>query len=123
MSLPDAQACVLAIVECVKEYDQYFTLNRDCTGQLGFSGLQKCTVAMKMLIYDTTADDVDEYVRMAESTCNEAMVRFATAMVGVFRKDYLREPNAKDTTWLLAPGQSRGFLGRKRFLIGCPIPR
>ena len=48
---------------------------------------------------------------MSESTCGDAMVRFATAMVEVFGPQYLREPNAQDTEKLLAIGEARGFPG------------
>lgn len=46
---------------------------------------------------------------MFGSTCLEAMVKFATRMLKVFGKEYLREPNVGDTTRLLAVGESRGF--------------
>jgi hypothetical protein len=40
----------------------------DCTGMAGFSALQKCTVAMRMLAYGAPGDSTDDYLRMAEST-------------------------------------------------------
>ena len=62
--------------------------------------MQKCTAALRMLAYGKAADDIDEYVRMGESTCIEAMEHFAYAVVKVFGPKYLREPNAEDTWWL-----------------------
>lgn len=37
-----------------------------------------------MLAYGTAADSWDKYLRMFESTCEDAMVRFATDVVEVF---------------------------------------
>ena len=64
------------IWEGVTEYEDYFKLKQDCTGKLGFSSYQKCTIAIRMLAYGVPNDLVDEYVRMSESTCLEALYRF-----------------------------------------------
>lgn len=66
---------------------------------------------MRMVVYGTTVDAVDEYVRMADSTCIDAIVRFVTALVQLFGPEYLREPNVKHTTKTLALGEARGFPG------------
>ena len=34
----------LKIVHGVREFDRYFVCKKDCTGMVGFSSLQKCTV-------------------------------------------------------------------------------
>ena len=62
----------------------YFILKKDVVGMIDFSGYQKCTAALRMLAYGTSADSWDEYLRMSESTCGGAMVRFATTVVEVF---------------------------------------
>jgi hypothetical protein len=62
------------------------------------------------------ADDlVDEYMRMSESTCIEAMYNFCRAIIAVFGEVYLREPNLKDTQRLLSINEKRGFPG----MLGC----
>ena len=48
---------------------------------------------------------------MFKSTCLETMIRFAAVAVNVFVPEYLRAPNAEDTTRLKVLGESRGFLG------------
>ena len=36
----------LKIVHGVQEFDRYFVCKKDCSGTVGFSSLQKCTVAL-----------------------------------------------------------------------------
>ncbi|XP_020146844.1 uncharacterized protein [Aegilops tauschii subsp. strangulata] len=98
----------------VRSYDDYFILKMDAMGTIGFSGHQKCTAALRMLAYGTTVDSWDEYLQMYESTCGDALVRFATAMDEVFGPQYLREPTVVDTERLLAISEARewpDFLG------------
>ncbi|XP_020172460.1 uncharacterized protein [Aegilops tauschii subsp. strangulata] len=67
----------------VRSYDDYFILKKDIVGTIGFSGYQKCAAAL-MLAYGTTTDSWGEYLQMSESTCGDAMVRFATVVVEVY---------------------------------------
>ena len=50
----------LKIVERLREYDDYFKLKRDAVGELGFSTIQKCTVALRILAYGVPADSADD---------------------------------------------------------------
>jgi hypothetical protein len=63
----------------------------------GFSALQKCTVAMRMLAYEAPGDSVDDYLRKAESTTLDCFYRFYRAVIAVFRDIYLRSPTVEDT--------------------------
>ncbi|XP_020174055.1 uncharacterized protein [Aegilops tauschii subsp. strangulata] len=101
----------LRIVEGVEAHDDYFKLARDCCGQLSFCTKQKCTAALRMFALGTAADAVGEMVMMRKSTRLKTIVKFARAMVQVFRREYLREPNVPDMGKLLAIGVARGFLG------------
>ena len=56
------------IVESVQNYGLHFVQKSNATGQLGWSGLQKCTVTLQILTYDIAYDAADEYVRLASST-------------------------------------------------------
>ena len=89
----------------------YFILKKDVVGMIDFSGYQKCTAALQMLAYGTTANSCDEYLRIFKSTCGNAMVRFATAMIEVFGPQYLREPIMANTETLLAISEARGWPG------------
>lgn len=62
-----------------------------------------------MLAYGVTADVVDEYLRIGESTTIECVKRFVCAIIDVFDDEYLRRPNLEDIERLLHKGQQQGF--------------
>jgi hypothetical protein len=99
------------LYNCVRAYDDYFILMKDFVGNIGFSGYQKVMASLRMLAYCTVADSWNEYLRMSETTWLEPMVRFATAVVKVFGAEYLWEPTAEDTAWLMALSEARGWPG------------
>ncbi|XP_051190434.1 uncharacterized protein [Lolium perenne] len=70
----------LKIVYGVLEYDDYFMAKQDCTGLWGFTSIQKCTAAMRCLAYEAPPDTVNNYLRMAESTCTETLCKFHRAV-------------------------------------------
>ena len=73
-------------------YDDYFIAKPDACGKLGFTSYKKCSAALRMLAYGVAGDMIDEYIRMGESTCLEAMYKFCQAVVAMFGEVYLREP-------------------------------
>jgi hypothetical protein len=79
----------LKIVYARRDYESYFRCKLDCTGMAGFSALQKCTVAMRMLAYGAPGDTTDDYLRMAESTVFDCFYRFCRAVIAVFGDIYL----------------------------------
>ncbi|CAN1163064.1 hypothetical protein LINPERPRIM_LOCUS32461 [Linum perenne] len=101
----------LRIVEGVTSHDAYFQCKPDCTGRQGLSTLQKCKTAIQMLAYGMSADAVDEYIKIGESTTAKCVKRFVKAINIVFGNEYLRRPNAKDIQRLLHVGEQRGFPG------------
>jgi hypothetical protein len=101
----------LIILNGVRDYDDYFEAKYDCTGKIGFSFYQKCSAVVRQLAYGVLGDLIDDYIRMSESTCHEAMYRFCEVVIAVFGEYYLREPNMDDTARLLSINESRGFLG------------
>ncbi|XP_065623247.1 uncharacterized protein LOC136064850 [Quercus suber] len=101
----------LRIQSAVETYEPYFIQRRDNAQRLGLSSLQKITAALRMLAYGVTADFMDEYVRIGESTAIESMKKFVKAVVDIFSKEYLRSPNNEDIARLLVNGERRGFPG------------
>eukprot|EP00171_Calliarthron_tuberculosum_P007479 IDg7479t1 len=101
----------LEIVRAVCEIDTYFVQKTNCAGVRGLSALQKCTAAMRMLAYGGAADVLDEYMRMAESTSLEALMRFCRAVVQKYGDAYLRPPTKDEVIVLLRRGAYLGFPG------------
>lgn len=99
------------IVDKLQTNDRYFVQRKDCTGTLGLNAYQKCTAAMRMLAYGGAADAVDEYVRLAESTCLEALQRFCEGVVYAFGSEFLRSPSGEDMKAILSRGNALNFPG------------
>ncbi|XP_010696025.3 uncharacterized protein LOC104908599 [Beta vulgaris subsp. vulgaris] len=68
---------------------------------MGLSPLQKCTAAIRILAYGTSADIVDEYIKIGESTAIECVFRFCRAVIDAFGGLYLRRPTNADVQRLL----------------------
>ncbi|XP_068323432.1 uncharacterized protein [Pyrus communis] len=73
--------------------NNYFNPNSkwDRASRPGFSPHQKVTVALRMMVYGSLADSMDE--------------------THVHKDEYLREPNQEDLNRLLRKAEDRGFLG------------
>ncbi|XP_042981873.1 uncharacterized protein LOC122311390 [Carya illinoinensis] len=80
----------------VVSHDDYFVQKRDASGRLGLSSLQKMTAAIRMLAYGVTADLMDEYIKIEESTVRQSMKKFVKAIVSIFGNEYLRSPNSNN---------------------------
>ncbi|XP_022040837.1 uncharacterized protein LOC110943395 [Helianthus annuus] len=101
----------LRIVAAVTASDIYFQQRRDATGRQGLSPLQKCTGAMRVLAYGTSADAHDEYFRMSETVTRASLIKFVEGVISCFGQEYLRRPNNGDLARLLHVGAYRGFPG------------
>jgi hypothetical protein len=80
-------------------------------GALVTSPIQKVVGAFRKLAYGISADFLDDYIRMGESTIRESLKHFVKAVVEFFGDKYLRAPNALDTARLMAMNSARGFSG------------
>ncbi|XP_042962337.1 uncharacterized protein LOC122296601 [Carya illinoinensis] len=101
----------LRIQAAVEAHEPYFVQRRDSSGRLGFSSLQKITVALRILAYGVAADFMNEYLKIGETTALRSLKMFVKAVVSIFSEEYLRKPNNDDIVRLLAVGEKRGFPG------------
>jgi len=99
----------LRIVDTLNNHDEYFQMRVDALRSKGLSPLQKCTTAIRILAYGPPIDNMDEYVRIGETTTVECLERFVSGMWIIFGNKYLRRPNNEDTKKLLQMGVARGF--------------
>ena len=101
----------LRLVKGVSYFDPWFLQAPDATGKLGFSTLQKCTVAIQMLGYGVPADVYDEYVRLDVNIVLEAMKCGVAAIHACFGETYLRQPMYADIEKQMRINNVRGFPG------------
>ena len=108
----------LRIVDVVSNFDPYFQQRNDAVGKKGLSPLQKCTTAMSLLAYGISADAIDDYVRIGESTAVETLKQFVSNIITLFESEYLRKPNSNDVQRLLQMGEVRGNSWKGQFMSG-----
>ena len=101
----------LRILHTLQQRNQYFVQRRNAANTLGLSDEQKMTAALCMLAYSMSADSLDEYVRIGETTTIEYVKRLFHGVVEIFGPEYLRSPNAADISRLLQKANQRGFPG------------
>ncbi|XP_074353233.1 uncharacterized protein LOC141692331 [Apium graveolens] len=99
----------LCIVNAMSNFDPYFQQRVDAVGRKGLSPLQKCTASMCMLAYGISADAVDDYIRIGESTAIECLKKFVSNVIMIFESEYLRKPNSDDVQCLLQMERSPVF--------------
>jgi hypothetical protein len=103
------------VLNALTRHDRYFVQKTDALGVLGFSPHQKITCALRFLAYGTSADQLDEYIRMAESTVLVTVSRFCSAVIACFSETYLRSPTVDDLKFLLKSYEKTGWIG----CLGC----
>ena len=101
----------LDIVDRLGEYSPYFTQRVDALNRPGFTPLQKCTAALRLLAYGAAADTVDEWLKLARQTSSECLEMFCEGIIHCYGEEFCRRPNVADTQRLLAKAEERGFPG------------
>ncbi|CAN0916005.1 hypothetical protein LINGRAHAP2_LOCUS29464 [Linum grandiflorum] len=99
------------IMADVVQHDSYFKQRRDAAGRNSFSPQQKLTSSLRMLAYGCSADSLDKYCRMGESTTLECLRKFCTAIITIYGPQYLRAPTVEDLRRLLDHSSRCGFPG------------
>jgi hypothetical protein len=100
-----------SIMERLGEYNPYFTQRVDALNRPGFSPLQKCTAALRLLAYGAAADTIDEWLKLARQTSSECLEYFCEGIIACYGEEFCRRPNVADTQRLLAKAEERGFPG------------
>jgi hypothetical protein len=93
----------------VAKRNSYFQRTSNAAGLSSFATIQKVTVAIWILGYGGSADRLDEYIRMGESTTLETVNKFTRTIVAEYGHIYLREHNAQDIARLLHIAEEWGF--------------
>nr|XP_051202678.1 uncharacterized protein LOC127316323 [Lolium perenne] len=99
----------LTIVARLGEYSPYFTQRNDALNRAGFSPLQKCTAALRLLAYGAAADTIDEWLKLARQTSSDCLDRFCEGITECYGETFYRRPTVEDTQRLLAKAEERGF--------------
>ncbi|KAM0980908.1 hypothetical protein ACFX13_014389 [Malus domestica] len=77
------------IMIAVCNHDSYFVQKNDAFGVMGLLPEQKIIVALRMLAYGASADQVDKAARMGKSTILESLMRFCFAIESLYAAEYL----------------------------------
>ena len=104
-----SRSLFLHIHSRVEATEPYFVQKRNAANTLRLSSLQKMTATIRMLAYGVSADFMDEYIRIGESTAIKSFKKFVKAVVSIFSEEYLRSPNNNNIARWLVVGQHRGF--------------
>ena len=92
----------LRIVNDVTEMSPWFQQRPDALGNMGFSNIQKCAVAIRQLAYGSVSDSWDEYFQMSERVALESLDEFCRCVILRYGKRYLRKPTPSDVQSLYA---------------------
>jgi hypothetical protein len=98
--------------ELLRNHAAKFKQSSDALGKPGFSTEQMMTAALRCLAYGSSADSLDEYLRMAESTVIEKLMNFCDAIIASYSSFYLKKPTEEDLRYILAMHSARGFPGK-----------
>ncbi|XP_052627200.1 uncharacterized protein LOC111909886 [Lactuca sativa] len=92
---------------------EFFQMRYDARGKRGFTGLQKCVAAIKLMAMGESPDSVDDYMRMSERIARESLYLLARGVVETFGDQYLRKPSLHDMQQLYVAHEERhGFPGK-----------
>jgi hypothetical protein len=69
----------------------------DATGRAGLTALQKCTAALRQLVYGMTIDTVDEYLKLGKTTALECLEYYCSCIIECFGDEFLHHPIVVDT--------------------------
>ncbi|KAL7606376.1 hypothetical protein Lser_V15G16987 [Lactuca serriola] len=91
---------------------EFFQLRYDARGRRGFTTLQKCVAAIRLMAMGESPDTMNDYMRMSERTARESLYTLSRGVVETFGDVYLRKPSLHDLQELYVAHEERhGFPG------------
>ncbi|XP_052621622.1 uncharacterized protein LOC111917420 [Lactuca sativa] len=102
----------LRIANALESRYKFFQLRYDARGRRGFTTLQKCVAAIRLMAMGESPDTTDDYMRMSERTARESLYTLSRGVVETFGDVYLRKPSLHDLQELYAAHEEHhGFPG------------
>ncbi|XP_052626734.1 uncharacterized protein LOC111909751 [Lactuca sativa] len=102
----------LRIANALESRYEFFQLRYDARGRRGFTTLQKCDAAIRLMAMGESPDTMDDYMRMSERTARESLYTLSRGVVETFGDVYLRKRSLHDLQELYAAHEERhGFPG------------
>jgi hypothetical protein len=92
----------------LSETSLYLCERYDATGRTGLTALQKCTAALRQLVYGIAVDIIYEYLKLGKTTTLECL-EYCLDIIKCFGNEFLCRPTVADTQCLLANAEERGF--------------
>nr|XP_043633533.1 protein ALP1-like [Erigeron canadensis] len=110
-----SQRLFLNIVADIEQRFVYFQQRIDRSGRKSLAAIQNCTSAVEQLGTGNPPDNFDDYLCMAARTSRESLDHFCSAVIELYRDEYLRRPTSHDVARLYEAHERRhkipGMLG------------
>nr|XP_043613407.1 uncharacterized protein LOC122585343 [Erigeron canadensis] len=91
-----SQRLFLKIVSDIEQRFVYFQERVDRSGRKSFAAIQKCTSGVEQLGTGNPPDNFDDYLCMAMRISRESLDHFCSAVIELYRDEYLRRPTSHD---------------------------
>ncbi|XP_023766051.2 uncharacterized protein LOC111914572 [Lactuca sativa] len=102
----------LQIANALESRYEFFQLRYDARGRRGFTTLQECAAAIRLMAMRESPDTMDDYMRMSERTARESLYTLPRGVVETFGDVYLQKPLLHNLQELYATHEERyGFSG------------
>nr|GEZ03218.1 hypothetical protein [Tanacetum cinerariifolium] len=73
----------------------FFVVQPDATGLMGFSVIMKRTPSIRQLAYNTSPDALDEYLQTGEHCAHDCLDFLVCALLIFFTAEFLRKPDVR----------------------------
>nr|XP_043611541.1 uncharacterized protein LOC122583179 [Erigeron canadensis] len=102
-----SQRLFLKIVTESEQRFVYFQQRLDRSGRKSLAAIQKCTSAVEQLGTGNPPDNFDDYLCMAAKTYCQSLDHFCSAVIELYRDEYLCRPTSHDVARLYEAHERR----------------